>query len=778
MRIFCSIFVYLLLMTSFSVVAEPLVSHEAGGRRGVGVVMSGGGAKGLYHIGVLEALEESGVPIDYVAGTSMGSIIAAMYASGYSPREMREIILSGVVQEWISGRIDPTQYMPYYRQLGNSPSFINLWLDLESDEKIFRLPSSLISSTQIDMALIDLFTPASTAANGDFSQLMIPFLCVAADMNARKPVTLSGGSLSEAVRSSMSIPLAFRPVEQGKHLFYDGGIYDNFPWRPLDERYHPALLIGSICTRGNVVPEADDSLIDQALMLAMTNTDYTLPEGRSVTIHRPIGVGMLDFDNAEPIMNAGYEDAMRQMPEILKQIDELWRPEQYEARRKAFREKCPPLIFNDYDIQGSNDEQTAYLRDYLQADIRRSTRQRQMSFNRLRYHLYTILAGGNYTMDIPHVTYDSLSNRYAFHANLRARPNFKLTIGGNISSTAFNQFYIGVNYQTFGRVSNTYGANLYLGPTYTWGTLGGRLDFYINDPFFLTYAYTFSAKNLRHGSFGRITPIENTLSIKTSDSFGTLGLGRRLTHRSLVEIKAQGGHSNYHYMSDITNNTLWDHTRFYFFGTKAEIARNTHDKYLYPTRGSDLRLSMIYVTGRDRFKASEHESFNTGDNRHWFGARFQWSKVFEMPATDWFSMGVNFDLVYTNHPDFSTPGATLLSAPSYEPIPHARKIFMPDLSADRFVAGGINPTFDLAPNFFLRTGLYAMYRNKNHYEKFDFVNWKDRQLHTIAEMALVYHTPIGPVNLSLLKYDLNNWENMYLMFNFGYPIFAPKGTFY
>ena len=81
--------------------------------RKVGVVMSGGGAKGLYHIGVLEALEENGIPIDCVAGTSMGSIIAAMYAAGYSPAEMRATVSSGVVKEWVSGRIDPNRYMGY-----------------------------------------------------------------------------------------------------------------------------------------------------------------------------------------------------------------------------------------------------------------------------------------------------------------------------------------------------------------------------------------------------------------------------------------------------------------------------------------------------------------------------------------------------------------------------------------------------------------------------------------------------------------------------------------
>ena len=133
----------------------------------VGVVMSGGGAKGLYHIGVLEALEENGVPIDYVAGTSMGSIIAAMYAAGYSPAEMRAIVKSGVVKEWVSGRIDPNKYMAYYRQVGSNPAFLSLRIDVESPSgKRLRVPRNLISSTQIDMALTELFAPATAAADG------------------------------------------------------------------------------------------------------------------------------------------------------------------------------------------------------------------------------------------------------------------------------------------------------------------------------------------------------------------------------------------------------------------------------------------------------------------------------------------------------------------------------------------------------------------------------------------------------------------------------------
>ena len=754
-------------------------ASKAASREGVGVVLSGGGAKGLYHIGVLQALEENGVPIDYIAGTSMGSIIGALYAAGYSPAEMRDLVLSGMVQQWVSGRIDPTVYMPYYRQVGNPPSFINLWLDFSDEKQTFQIPKNLISSTQIDMALIELFAPASTAADNDFSQLMIPFLCVAADMNRRGPVTLDEGSLPEAIRSSMSIPLAFKPVKRDSMLLYDGGIYDNFPWRALDEKHHPELLVGSICTSGEIRPDGNESLIDQAVLIAMSGSDYSMPEERSVTIHRAVDVGMLDFDNATPVIEAGYEDTKQQMEAILSRIpaEKRWTKEQYESRRKAFREKCPPLIFNNYDFSCANDRQLAYIRSYIRADHLSSERQRQMDFERLRRNTYRLLVTGEYQMDVPKVSYDEESERYSFSAELTARPNLKLTIGGNISSTAFNQAHIGLNYQSFGRAAHRFGANLYLGPTHTWGSLGGRMDFYVTHPVYLTYAYNFATENNRHGSFGRVSDVDNTLAVKQSESFGSFGLGIRLTHRSLVELKLHAGHSNYHSPNPLIADEE-EHSRFWFYGAKLELARNTLDKFIYPTRGSELHLSAIYLNGRDRLRTSENGDFQPGQGRSWYGGSFQYEKIFNMPEADWFILGFNVDAVYTNHPSFTTEGATLMTLPAYEPIPHARMIFMPDFSAKRFVAGGVNPTFSFTRNLFLRTGFYAMYRNRNNYHPEGLVTWKDRQLNFITEASLVYHTPIGPVNLSLIKYGLDTPKNMYLMFNFGYPIFAPKATFY
>ena len=149
-----------------------------------------------------------------------------------------------------------------------------------------------------------------------------------------------------------------------------------------------------------------------------------------------------------------------------------------------------------------------------------------------------------------------------------------------------------------------------------------------------------------------------------------------------------------------------------------------------------------------------------------------------MPGCSWFSLGLNVVGVITNHPVFTTEGATVMSMPAYEPVPHAQMIYMPDFRGKRFAAGGVMPTFDLMPNFFLRTGFYAMFREKRSFVPGVSGPVEDKRWHYIAEASLVYHTPIGPVSLALTKYDLRNWKNMYLTFNFGYAIFAPKGTFY
>lgn len=524
----------------------------------VGVVMSGGGAKGLYHIGVLQALEESGIPIDYVSGTSMGSIIAGMYAAGYSPEEMRRIVASGVVKQWVSGRIDPS-YLPYYRRNTGTPIFLSIRLNMKDhpddpNASRFRLPSYLISSNQIDLALADLFGPATTASRRDFDSLMVPFLCVASDMNTRRPVVLRKGDMGEAIRSSMSIPLAFKPMKIDTMLLYDGGIYDNFPWEPLDKEFHPDFLIGSKCTSGNNDITENSSLVDQAFSLAMNKTNYDMPEGRSLMINRAVNVSMLDFNSADSIIEAGYRDALARIPALREKIHRTVTPEEIRTKRAAFREKCPPIIFDDYEFEGLTHAQTAYVRDVMRLDDTYDGRQRQMSFPEFRDDFFSVIGNDEFSVEYPEFRYDPLRERYSVKLKMSARENLRFLIGGNISSTAFNQAFIGFDYHTIRRVSQWAFAGIYIGPTYATGSLGGRTDFYLWKPFSLDYSYNFEVLNLRHGNFGNLTPIDNTESVKNNQGFLSIGLTMPLTHNSLASLRFNGGQQAYRYDAPLSRH--------------------------------------------------------------------------------------------------------------------------------------------------------------------------------------------------------------------------------
>ena len=264
------------IITLFMVLSAGILSAQR-----VGVVLSGGGAKGLYHIGVLRALEENGIPIDYVAGTSMGAIIGGLYAAGYSPEEMATIFQSDQVGDWMSGRIDD-RYIFYFKKARPTAAMLTLRIDPESREgshnnqSRLHIPTHLIPSTQLDMAFIEFFAGPNAECGGNFDNLFVPFRCIATDAAARKEVVYRSGDLGKAIRASMTIPLVFKPLKQDSTLLYDGGIYNNFPWQVLEEDFAPDILIGSKCVSGNSKPD-EENVVEQISTLTMMHTHYSLP---------------------------------------------------------------------------------------------------------------------------------------------------------------------------------------------------------------------------------------------------------------------------------------------------------------------------------------------------------------------------------------------------------------------------------------------------------------------------------------------------------------------
>ena len=149
----------------------------------VGLVLSGGGAKGAAHIGVIKALEENNIPIDYITGTSIGAIIGSLYAMGYSPEEMLELMLSKEFAYWQTGTVEE-QYTYYFKEPYPTPEFAHFSIDMSDSLQIKAsfLPQSLINPIQMNQAFMALFSQATAKAGWNFDNLFVPFRCVASDI--------------------------------------------------------------------------------------------------------------------------------------------------------------------------------------------------------------------------------------------------------------------------------------------------------------------------------------------------------------------------------------------------------------------------------------------------------------------------------------------------------------------------------------------------------------------------------------------------------------------
>ena len=740
----------------------------------VGLVLSGGGAKGLYHIGVLQALEENNVAIDYVAGTSMGSIIAGLYAAGYTPEQMRDIATSGELQNWVSGRIDK-KYHSYYREQDTPPPLfvlrfnvakdrLNVNSTLEPNQSSMQLPTDFISSAQIDLALNEIFRPSSVAAGGDFDRLMVPFFCVAADMNARKQVVFRNGDLGEAIRASMSIPFVFKPLKKKDMLLYDGGVFNNFPWRQMVDIYKPDHIIGVKCTSGNKDVTENSSVIDQAMMFIMSHTDYDIPQDTNIFIDRVVDAGMLEFDKAEEIIAQGYEDTMARMDEILEKIPARRSADAVADRREEYLATLPEMTITQPVLEGLTPPQEQYVRAVMSA--RKRDNEPLKTFSDLKEGVYKLLAQRDFAMEYPQFEYDSLWHVFRPHLTLRKHPSLRGTIGGTLSSTAYNQVRVGLRYEHIGRVSVDAGANLYLGPVYNAGKIGGHLYLSPRRPVYFDLNYYFSARNTIYGNFGNLSRVDNTLRKRHREHFGSFSVGTATTNRSILQATFNGGQNYYLFEGDKHP------TRFSFISSRLQFRRSTLDNPISPVSGSRLDLSGIYVNGHDKWI----DEFDYGlirhfsERREWLGAKISWQHYLPFSDTRWFSFGYSIEGVYTNHPLFEDLRATCVSLPQYAPTTHSQMMYMPDYHSSRYVAAGLIPTFRLWDNLYLRTAFYAMYRRA---EAGVTDQWQ-----YIADISIMYRTIVGPVSLSVAKYGLKNGNNLYMSINFGYPLFAPKGTFY
>ena len=198
------------------------ISHAD--RPRIGLVLGGGGARGAAHIGVLRELERRRIPIDAIAGTSMGAIVGGLYASGMSPDELEEVV---VMMDWVDALSDEAsrEDLSFRRKQDDAQYPINLELGLRDRELL--LPMGMIEGQKLDLILRELTIDVSHIA--DFDELPIPFRAIATDIQRGEAYVMGQGDLAQAIRASMSVPGVFAPLRMNDHLLVDGGIVGNLP---------------------------------------------------------------------------------------------------------------------------------------------------------------------------------------------------------------------------------------------------------------------------------------------------------------------------------------------------------------------------------------------------------------------------------------------------------------------------------------------------------------------------------------------------------------------
>ena len=285
----------------------------------VGVVLGGGGAKGASHIGALKYIEELGIPIDYVAGTSMGSIIGGFYAMGYTPDELTELIAGINWSEYIGNKND-RDLLSHEMRERSSTTLLNIPF---SDESFFdsdpsstfisQLPSAYVNNS----SLINLFNDLCVGYQEemDFNDMPIPFACVATDLITGQEVVLRSGSVPNAMRASMAIPGLFSPVAIDDYVLVDGGLVNNFPADVLREM-GADIIIGVEVTSTKDITADDLKSIPQvfARLLINTTSAKRVDNREMCNVHiipDISGFGMLSFTPAaiDTLVGRGYKKA-------------------------------------------------------------------------------------------------------------------------------------------------------------------------------------------------------------------------------------------------------------------------------------------------------------------------------------------------------------------------------------------------------------------------------------------------------------------------------------
>ena len=720
----------------------------------VGLVLSGGGAKGMTHIGIIRALEENNIPIDYITGTSMGAIIGSLYAMGYSPDDMEALLRSEDFKRWYSGQVEP-EYGYYFKQNRPTPEFFNIRFSFKDSLHIKPqiLPTSMVNPIQMNLVFVELFARATAACSGDFNRLFVPFRCIASDVYNKKPLIMRRGDLGDAVRASMSFPFVFKPIEIDSVLAYDGGIYNNFPTDIMREDFKPEVIIGSVVAANPGKPKEND-LMSQLENMIMQKTDYTLPDSLGIIMtFKYDDVSLLDFDRLQELHDIGYNRTISLMDSIKGRIHRRVSAENVRLRRLVYRSNLPQFRFRDIYIEGANPQQQAYIKKEFHDEDHEV-----FTYEDLKRGYFRLLSDNMISEIIPHAVYDSENDLYSLHLKVKMEDNFSVRMGGSVSTTSSNQIYLGLGYQDLNYYSKEITLDGQIGKVYNNAQLMAKIALPTRIP--TSYRLIASLSTFDYYKKDKLFSKNDKPSFNSKDErFVKLMVALPFLANKRAEISIGYGklQDNY-FQSSVINfdKDRSDRSTYNLLGGAIGFYGSTLNARQYATKGYFEKLVAQVFSGKEKFIPGNptETSVTTKERQSWL--QISYMKYAYHTMSPKFTLGWMAEMLYSSKNFSENYTATMLQAADFSPTPHSKLMYNEAFRANQFLAAGIKPIFVFNDMFQFRSEFYGFVPifpikknalNKAYYGK------AFSRFEYIGEISVICQLPFGAISAYVNHYS-------------------------
>lgn len=737
-----------------------------------GLVLSGGGASGLCHIGVIKALEENQIPVDYISGTSMGGLIGGYYASGYSTKEMEGLVKSYFFLTVSKGDI-PVKYEYLFKKRDDYASWLTLRYDFRNDY-IKNLPTNFVNSVPIDYYMMETFTGISNHFKNNFDSLFVPFRCLASDIENKRSVVFKSGDLGSAIRAGMTYPFYVRPITINNQLLFDGGLYNNFPVDVMQNDFKPDIIIGSDASETNVKPD-DDNLYMQLRNLLMSNSNSVTANENTIVIRPWCDVSPFDFENAQRLIDSGYAATLRVMPQLKARVQKRTDTLALQRKREAFTKlrALQDIHFHMVGVSGFNSAQQAFIRHSIFYG------RKDFTLLQLRQRYLRLAMEDKIKNIFPIAELDSNGTTYTLKITGKKEKPFYLEPGAILSNRPISEAFLGLQYNYLGRIGFSLYGNAYLGKLTSSTYLRMRFDIPGRFPVFIEPSYTFARWDYFSSSVLFYDFLKPAYLIQ-EDNFGEVKAGIPIGNFSKLSVS--GGvtewRNQYYMINTFTKKDTADITTFAYNYLQANYLINTLNRKMYASEGSYLNIRARYLQGLESYipgnTSDEQSGFKNKRQQPWLQLKATFDKYFK---TGWhLKLGTFLEGVYSTQGFFSNYQATILSAPAFNPTPESQTFFIEAYRAHNYIAGGLKTVMSPLKNLDIRVEAYLFQPilaivktndNKAAYSK-PFVFH-----HFSGNAAMVYNSPIGPISLSVNYYD--QYQNPFSFFlHVGYIIFNKK----